>query len=365
MNYTTIDILIVDDDPNIRKTFGKILKLRGYNITEAGTSNEAIAIAKTQFFNIVFIDIRMPGASGIEALKGIKRINEETVIIMVTAYASINSTIDAINNGAYSYITKPVNMDQVLLLINRALEKQKLSIDNRHLLKELEKLVFTDSLTGVINRQPFMDLLGKQLILAKRQKQKLAILFMDLEKFKQTNDIYGHDIGDKALIASARKIENNIRESDLLGRVGGDEFVICMNDIKSPNDAVCVAKKINDAFSEPIIIDDKIIDLTISIGISIYPDDGENEVDLLKNSDIAMYKAKNKNSNSFQLYNKAHTQELAMEQALLKALENNEFTLHYQPIINNKGQCVFIEALLRWTNSEFINIPPSVFIPLR
>lgn len=134
-----VNILIVDDDANIRKTFGKILKLKGYNIEEAGTSSEGVSCAKGKFFNIIFIDVRLPDASGLEVLKSIREINEDAVPIMVTAYASIDSSIEAMNQGAYSYITKPVNMDQVLIVIDRALEKQRLSMENKRLLRELKE----------------------------------------------------------------------------------------------------------------------------------------------------------------------------------------------------------------------------------
>jgi len=139
MGDKSFNILIVDDDPNIRKTFGKILELKGYDIEGVGTASEALASAKARFFNIAFIDIRLADASGLEVLKSIKEINEDTVAIMVTAYASLASSIEAMNKGAYSYITKPVNMDRVLIVIDRALEQQRLSMENKRLLKQLQQ----------------------------------------------------------------------------------------------------------------------------------------------------------------------------------------------------------------------------------
>ena len=134
-----VNILIVDDDAGARRTFGNILKAKGYDIDTAGTGAEALSKIKEKFFNIVFLDIRLPDISGLEVLKLIGEINEDTVAIMVTAYASIDSSIEAINEAAYSYITKPVNMDQVMQVINRALEKQRLSMDNKRLLRELKE----------------------------------------------------------------------------------------------------------------------------------------------------------------------------------------------------------------------------------
>jgi len=134
-----INVLIVDDDAAARKTFGNILKAKGYDVEDAGSGEDAISLANAKFFNIVFIDIRLPGMSGLEALQAMRVINEDTVEIMATAYASLDSSIEAMNKGAYSYITKPVNMDDVLTVIDKALEKQRLSTENKRLLVQLRE----------------------------------------------------------------------------------------------------------------------------------------------------------------------------------------------------------------------------------
>lgn len=139
MEKENISFLIVDDDADIRRTFGQVLKLKGYSVEEASTASEAYQKAGEKFFNIAVIDVRMPDVGGLEILKGIRGINEETIVIMITAYLSADSTIEALNKGAYSYITKPVNMDEVLAVIDKALEKQRLSIENKRLLKELKE----------------------------------------------------------------------------------------------------------------------------------------------------------------------------------------------------------------------------------
>jgi len=134
-----VNILIVDDDPNARKTLGKILKAKGFDVEEAGAGAEAIAACGAKFFNLVLIDVRLPDTSGLEVLKAMRGINEDTIAIMMTGYASLDSSIAAMNQGAFSYITKPVNMDQALIIIEKALEKQRLSLENKRLLKELQE----------------------------------------------------------------------------------------------------------------------------------------------------------------------------------------------------------------------------------
>ena len=139
MDNKLVNILIVDDDVNARLTFGNIMKLKGYTVETAATASEAIFQIKNKFFNIIFIDIRLPDASGLEVLKSVKKMNGDTMAIMVTAYASIDSSIEAMNQGAYSYIMKPVNMDYLQIVLEKALEKQRLSLENKRLLQELKK----------------------------------------------------------------------------------------------------------------------------------------------------------------------------------------------------------------------------------
>ncbi len=136
-----MNILIIDDDPNARKTLGKILKAKGFEIEEAGTGSEAIAACGSKFFNLALIDVRLPDTSGLEVLKAVRGINEDTVAIMMTGYASLDSSIEAMNKGAFSFFTKPVNMEQALIIIEKALEKQRLSLENKRLLKELARQI--------------------------------------------------------------------------------------------------------------------------------------------------------------------------------------------------------------------------------
>lgn len=161
MKDETIDILVVDDEEDIRKIFEKVLKLKGYKAEGAETGSEAISCAKSKFFNIVFIDIKLPDMSGLEVLKAIKEINEDTVAIMITAYASIDSSVEAMRRGAYFYIIKPVNMDQVLAVMREAIDKQQLSIENKRLNADLVKEITTRKKTEA-EREKFLEVSGER-----------------------------------------------------------------------------------------------------------------------------------------------------------------------------------------------------------
>ncbi len=366
MSYK-LKILIVDDLPENLSALKQLLEELDVDIFSAADGNEAVGKAFENNFDLILMDVQMPGMNGFEAVNLIKKEEKNRyipIIFLTAAYTDEINKVEGIQAGAVDYITKPISEEILLGKVKLLLEMQKNKKELEKAKRKLEIIVFTDSLTGVINRNPFMDLLEQNIHRAKRENNKLALLFLDLEKFKQINDIYGHDLGDKILVEATEKFKKTMRQSDFLGRIGGDEFVLCLNDIKSAEGAVLAARRINKAFLEKVKIEKYLIDLTVSIGIAVYPFDGESASVLLKNSDIAMYKAKRRKRNSFQLYSKELTHELVMEQALLKAMENNEFSLHYQPIVDRNERCVFIEALLRWNNTDFGSIPPSTFIPL-
>jgi diguanylate cyclase (GGDEF)-like protein/PAS domain S-box-containing protein len=255
------------------------------------------------------------------------------------------------------------NVTGVLKISRNSTERIVSEKKIRHINQKLEKLLFADPLTGLINRKPFMDLLDKSIGKCKREQLKLALLFIDIDGFKNINDIYGHKIGDEVLKSTATKIKNNIRKSDFVGRLGGDEFIICLNGIKTINGAIRIAQKINKDFTKKVKVDGYDLSVGVSIGISVYPEDGKNVTELMNSSDMAMYKSKKLRENSFRLYNDQLKKEMLFNQALKSALSRNEFKLNYQTIVDKNEQPYCVEALLRWKNPEFGSIMPSVFIP--
>jgi len=240
-------------------------------------------------------------------------------------------------------------------------------------LKESEErirhLAYYDALTGLPNRRLLDDRLRVALAHAHRNQRQLAVLFIDLDRFKRINDTLGHEIGDRLLVAIAQRLRDIVREDDTVARMGGDEFVAVLSDIENPDHAVQIARRLIDALKQPVYVGSHELVVTTSIGVSIYPDDGESAAGLVKNADIAMYRAKDTGRNSFQLYapamNARTLEHLALESALHRALERNEFELYYQPLYE-AGQCrmVAAEALLRWRHPDLGLVPPADFIPL-
>jgi diguanylate cyclase (GGDEF)-like protein/PAS domain S-box-containing protein len=230
-------------------------------------------------------------------------------------------------------------------------------------------LAYHDSLTKLPNRTQFESQIVDILELAKAEKEKVAILFIDLDRFKVINDTLGHHIGDEMLVQLAQRIKAQLNGGALLARIGGDEFVVVMNLKENKKDAGTLADKLLAIIREPILIHDYHLNTTASIGIAVYPDDGEDRNEIVKHADSAMYHAKEKGKDTYQFYTRQLSLDvearLDLEQELLHALQKKELTLYYQPQYDlNTRKVVGAETLLRWKNEHLGLVPPDKFISI-
>ena len=235
--------------------------------------------------------------------------------------------------------------------------------------KQLSRMALYDHLTDLPNRILFEKNAEKSLARAKRNNHLVAIMFLDLDHFKQVNDTLGHDSGDQLLKCVSLRIHSIVRENDTFARLGGDEFAIILEDISTINDCKQVAEKILNAFRVPFTISNHEIIVEISIGISIYPYGGQNISHLIKNADVAMYQAKNKKHSSYKIDDKSMNypmkKQFQLEIYLHDAIENNELKLYYQPKVNIRKNLISgLEALLRWHHPKLGIISPDTFIPI-
>jgi diguanylate cyclase (GGDEF)-like protein/PAS domain S-box-containing protein len=235
--------------------------------------------------------------------------------------------------------------------------------------EQLYHIAHHDPLTGLPNRVLMVDRLTQAKALANRLKQQMAVLFLDLDRFKIINDTLGHEVGDRLLQIVAARIKGCLREIDTVSRIGGDEFVAVLVNINTGMDAEKVAQKIVKTLSQPFNIDINELFVTASIGIAIYPSDSDDPETLIKKADIAMYSAKGQGRNNFQFYQSdmdEHAEKmLSLATSIRKALDRDEFSLHYQPKVDIlSGRITSMEALLRWEHPELGQLPPAEFIPL-
>ncbi|OQW93187.1 MAG: hypothetical protein BWK79_12510, partial [Beggiatoa sp. IS2] len=234
--------------------------------------------------------------------------------------------------------------------------------------QHLTYLAYYDSLTGLPNRALFDERVTRAIQHAQRHQSLIAVMFLDLDRFKYVNDTWGHAIGDLLLKAVAKRLLSTIQKTDTVARLGGDDFTIALEDVENTEEVALVAQKILDVMVTSFNLNGRETFITMSIGISLYPNDGTDADTLLKNADVAMYRAKEGGKNNYQFFtNKMNTlvhQRLLLETQLRYALEREEFILYYQPQMHlASGTIVGAEVLLRWQHPELGLVPPQVFIP--
>jgi diguanylate cyclase (GGDEF)-like protein len=231
----------------------------------------------------------------------------------------------------------------------------------------IRHMAYYDTLTDLPNRALFRDELRSALSNAERQHTMLGVLFLDLDRVKVINDTLGHDMGDRLLRGVAERLKQHVRAGDIVARLGGDEFMLLITNIHQKNEILAITEKILSSIRPPFHFDHHELFTTASIGISVFPHDGRDAETLLKNADTAMYRAKRRGRNNYQVFDPTMKvevfQQLALDNGLRRALERNEFVVHYQPQVDLlTGHIVGMEALVRWQHPELGIIPPSTFI---
>ena len=277
-----------------------------------------------------------------------------------------------------TYVWRSSGISIVLLLVvyalwrmsrQLALVRQREAEARIEYAERIEYLAYHDGLTGLPNRSLFSKLLDQSVLQARRHKRLLAVLFLDLDRFKHINDTLGHDAGDDLLKEVASRLKGCLRESDTVARLGGDEFVVLLPEIDDEKYVNTVAQKMLFAIAKPFTLIGQEFRVTVSIGISLYPRDGEDEETLKKHADVAMYHAKEEGKNNFQFYsedlNANSLERLTLESGLRRALENGEFLIHYQAKRDMQSSHITgVEALLRWQHPDLGMVAPLKFIPV-
>ncbi|MCK5243006.1 diguanylate cyclase [bacterium] len=288
-----IKIMIVDDDDNMRENLQDILSEEGYKITGVESVEPARQQLRKEFYNLILLDIRFPAGSGLELLQGIKSRNTDLMIVVCTGFASVESAVDAMNRGAFAYLQKPLNVDEVKITIKKALKMQSISWENKKLIKKLKELSVKDPLTNLHNYRYLRERVAWEFKRAQRYILSLSILMVDIDYFKSINDVYGHQYGDVILKELAAYLLSCARTNDIVVRYGGEEFLVLLPDT-GKSGAWQFGKRLLESLQEHVFDPKgKRIKLKISMGIASFPEDGFNtESELLDSSDQALRNAK-------------------------------------------------------------------------
>ncbi len=499
-------ILVVDDEPRMLTALSELLRMRNHNVTAAGDGRTAIQLLREQSFDLVLLDLNMPGTDGFAVMAHIERHNKQTATIVVSGNTTIDAAIRALRQGAHDFVRKPYAPDDLLRTIDHLLAQRQRSkaeqnsseqIEqsekwHRYLVNQSPDILYTldsagrftflndraetflgipradligrhytqlileddierakyvlnerragkrasrdvevrlnvrgadknskrfltvevsssgiyeqisegaaisfrgtygvakevgdrkraqenilhqayhDALTGLPNRLLFRDRLNIAVVQAKRHGGMLAVMFIDLDRFKSINDELGHAAGDQLLQAVSARLSKCLRQGDTVARLGGDEFTLLLPNISQRVDAENAARKVLSVLGQPFRVGQQDHSTGASIGIAVYPDDGDTIDSLIQNADIAMYDVKAQGRNSYAFFSDArhtsYSNRVSLGHELHKAISANQLELYYQPQVGTaSGEVTGLEVLLRWNHPVRGQISPEEFIPL-
>ncbi len=375
----TAKILIVDDTKANLVALRVLLKQVEADIISAGSGAEALEAAQqdTDHLALILLDVQMPEMDGFEVARLLQK-NEKTrsiPIIFITANQDDAHIEEAYLAGAVDYIQKPIRKTALISKVRVFLDLWSLrfgleqEVEQRRAAEHrVEHLATHDPLTNLPNRRGLYEELNELIYRSRRYRYSSAVIYVDLDGFKNVNDHFGHEAGDRLLTRVSANFKNIVRQTDTVARIGGDEFIVLITDINSDNSLITKIESLLYEASRPIKFKGHNISVGASIGIALYPDHGENAETLLHHADQAMYQAKNHGKNTFRFFTedineRAHRQR-ELQDNLRKALPADEFSVFYQPIVDaGSGQVVSAEALLRWHSEKLGQVFPDEFIP--
>ncbi len=368
-----------DPAPVVKGPLKSRFEINTVTSAEAAVEAVKVSLAINSPYALIFLDMRMPpGRDGAWAAEQIRALDENVSIVLCSAYSDVDTeelSRRIAPEDKFFFLAKPFHPQEVRQMALALGHKWRAE-------RRIAQLAYYDTLTGLPNREQFRDRFRVTLDSASRNQRPVALLYIDLDNFKRINDTLGHTAGDELLQVMAERLRDAIRKSDDVihvsairrrgndcARLGGDEFMALLPEVMSAGDASIIADRIVKVMSQPVPLGGQEVTVSPSIGIAIYPQDGDDAETLLRNADLAMYSAKRAAPGTFAFYdaqmNATAARQLEIETQLRTALINNEMTLSYQPQFElETGIVSSVEALLRWTNPILGCVPPMEFIPM-
>lgn len=362
---TPIRVLLVEDNPGdarlVELLLGEAASSITFELTHVVRLEEAFERLETEEFDVVLLDLSLPDASGLDTVGAMQNAAPHLPVVVLSGMADEEVALRAIGGGAEDYLIKGQG-DGILIArsIRYAIERKKAE-------ERLAYLSQYDPMTGLANRVLFQDRLRQAMARAERDGSMVALIFLNLDRFKSFNDAFGHHFGDELLKVVAGRLEDRAREGDTVARLGSDEFGIILEDLSEAQAAAQVARGISEKLSEPVALGGQEVFVTASMGIAVRPPSGADSV--MKDANAALQRAKELGRANYQFFspemNVQAFERLAFESSLRRALERGEFHIHYQPQVElASGRIVGAEALLRWYHPDLGLISPAKFIPV-
>lgn len=370
-------ILHLEDNANDRELVKLLLGDAGIesDISTVETRTDFEKRLAENDWDLILSDFALPAFDGLQALKLAAKACPNTPFIFVTGTLGEDTAVESLKFGATDYVLKQ-RMTRLGMSVRRALKEREERLRREKAERELRKsedklrfLAYHDALTDLPNRAFLLDRVAQALASAHRNNGKFAVLYIDLDRFKTINDSLGHPAGDVVLKQVAERMQECARENDTVGRLGGDEFVVVLNAVRDGTDAAIAADRLRRVVETEFLVQGIRMSISCSIGISVFPDDGEDGETLLRNADTALFSAKNSGRGRWQFFtrkmNGRALERLKLENSVREALPRNELFLEYQPQLDlETGRIVGAEVLLRWRHPELGLVPPSTFLPV-
>jgi diguanylate cyclase (GGDEF)-like protein len=295
-------ILIVDDQQANVQLLEQMLREAGYRcITSTMDPHAVCALHRANHYDLILLDLQMPGMDGFQVMESLKEIETEGYLPVLVITAQPGHKLRALNAGAKDFISKPFDLVEVKTRIHNMLEVRLLYKQLEQYSRALESLALHDALTGLPNRRLLFDRLSLAIAHARRNKSTMAVMYLDLDGFKQINDTLGHDAGDTLLSMVADRLVAAVRQEDTVARMGGDEFVIALWESSHADGMASLVSKVIQAVSQPYSIQGRDVSITASVGVGIYPTHGEEVEALMKSADLALYEAKRAGKNDYRI----------------------------------------------------------------
>ena len=361
----TVGVLLVEDNPGDARLVEIMLSEPGlmwdFEISHTARLGDAVEELERSEFDVVLLDLSLPDSSGMETVERVRTVASRTPVVVLSGRDDEEIALKALQGGAEDYLVKGRGDGELVARsIRYAIQRKKAE-------ERLAYLAQYDPLTGLANRALFQDRLQQAVARAERSEGLLALVFVDLDRFKAVNDTFGHDCGDALLREVSGRMEDRVRKSDTVARLGGDEFALILEDLSEAEDAARVAQDVQRRLLEPVHLAGDQVPVSASMGIALWPASGGER--LLKDADAAMYRAKRRGGNGHQFYteemNAQATARLTLERDLRRALQDEQFVLYYQPQVDlSTGRVVGAEALLRWRHVRRGLVSPGEFVPI-